>query len=303
MSKLDDEKNETISITIKRMTGKSIPINDISLTADIMKICYFLQDTEGYPVDSGYVLMHKGQTMDQELWLSFYNVQDGDIIHMLNRVRGGGYLPVFFIDDLETTRNISLHETKHQFNFLYLPPYPVSLNGFAKGTQNHSNLQYELTFQDDDTIQELKERDVVKRIVSKKTEAGEAQEQEMKFFKVIVTGNLPAGAPFVLSMQQEDFDFGECFGEQVNFAGGRILRLSAKSEFSFSIPSHCYPKTFQDTVCVIMWLNDLDENDDGGLESTWEQQPTEVLERILGFVWEDEQKTQKNKLMKLLGQQ
>ncbi|KAI1360894.1 hypothetical protein F5Y08DRAFT_343231 [Xylaria arbuscula] len=77
------------TITLKTLTGRSIPI-DCSSGDTVFNVKEKVQDKEGIPPDQQR-LVFVDQQMEDERTLAVYNVQEGDELYLVLRLRGGGF--------------------------------------------------------------------------------------------------------------------------------------------------------------------------------------------------------------------
>lgn len=77
----------TVSITIKTLTGKHIPLNILNTKTilDLKKELYKLEEI--FLDDQKYIF--NGKQLENDYTINHYNISDGDTIHLVLRLRGG----------------------------------------------------------------------------------------------------------------------------------------------------------------------------------------------------------------------
>ena len=75
-------------IQVSTLTGKKIDLQ-ISSLATIKRLKELIQEREGIPTDQQRLVRGKQNLIDDQL-LTFYNISNGSVIHLVLRLRGGG---------------------------------------------------------------------------------------------------------------------------------------------------------------------------------------------------------------------
>ncbi|EAR89796.1 ubiquitin (macronuclear) [Tetrahymena thermophila SB210] len=82
------QENKFLNIQIKTLTGKQIQLKcKLYDSVEILK--YHIQDSEGIPIDQQR-LIFQGKEIENDYSLDMYEIDDGDIINLVLRLRGGG---------------------------------------------------------------------------------------------------------------------------------------------------------------------------------------------------------------------
>ncbi|KAL4439307.1 hypothetical protein ABPG74_016970 [Tetrahymena malaccensis] len=117
------QENKFISIQIKTLTGKQIQLK-CKLYDSVEMLKYHIQDSEGIPIDQQRVIF-QGKELQNEYALDMYDIDDGDVIHLALRLRGGGCpeQKKLFVD-------LENEESKKEVEFsVHAPQYRIATNG------------------------------------------------------------------------------------------------------------------------------------------------------------------------------
>jgi hypothetical protein len=77
-----------ITITVKTLTGKSIQVH-CNVTSTVEQLKEAVEEREGIPPDQQRIIF-AGKQLEDPLSLDDYRIQDGSILHLILRLRGGG---------------------------------------------------------------------------------------------------------------------------------------------------------------------------------------------------------------------
>lgn len=81
--------SKMVDISVKTLTGKTIEIT-ISSNATMEELKIEIQEKEGIPPDQQR-LIFGGKQLEDDRTLSDYNIISGSVLHLVLRLRGGGY--------------------------------------------------------------------------------------------------------------------------------------------------------------------------------------------------------------------
>uniref|UniRef100_A0A914XR30 Ubiquitin-like domain-containing protein n=1 Tax=Plectus sambesii TaxID=2011161 RepID=A0A914XR30_9BILA len=86
---IDSTVDPMVEVFVKTLTGRTISLQ-IPLSTSVEDVRAFIQDREGIPEDHQRLLIG-GQQMDDGRSLAEYNVMEWSTIHLVLRLRGGGF--------------------------------------------------------------------------------------------------------------------------------------------------------------------------------------------------------------------
>ncbi|PNH07032.1 Polyubiquitin 11 [Tetrabaena socialis] len=75
-------------LTVRTLLGKNIPLKDVPRSSRIHEVKARVQDREGCPIDQQR-LIFEGRQLEDDYTLKDYELTDGDVLHLVLRLRGG----------------------------------------------------------------------------------------------------------------------------------------------------------------------------------------------------------------------
>ena len=123
------DKSE-ILLYIKTLTGKTIEI-PCRLSDLVEELKQLIQDKEGIPPDQQRLIFDNKQIEDEKT-LNDYNIHDGDKIHLVLRLRGGGS-SVFV--DIENSQGIENHQFSSSAPDWRIATLGLNIEGICKKSQ------------------------------------------------------------------------------------------------------------------------------------------------------------------------
>eukprot|EP00003_Mantamonas_plastica_P013394 TRINITY_DN2338_c0_g1_i7.p1 TRINITY_DN2338_c0_g1~~TRINITY_DN2338_c0_g1_i7.p1 ORF type:complete len:201 (-),score=67.90 TRINITY_DN2338_c0_g1_i7:410-1012(-) len=175
---------------------------------------------------------------------------------------------------------IPLNNTKFSFTLMFAPSSFVELKGFKEmphvnGLTNNEVFIDRLDIVDPQSEQHTSHlnKQLVQQIIEAKD--GAMQMDLVRFIEVTLEAHFEANTElsFVVRNDILDVESGWTLG------GLYQCRFNTEKGFSFTNRIIQYPD-FDKTVVLLLWMNSHE------LEgSTWVEQPMEVLERVLDWVW------------------
>lgn len=155
---LGTENSRAFSVYVKTLTGKTLHIPELHSYDTIQDVKAKIQDADGIPPDQQR-LVHAGKQLQDETTLFEHNLQDGCMLHLVLRLRGGMYHETSGCLDLAQLAtlkiNISIRDSDGKLLLLTNIGGGVSVAEAAKMVQTADEVDAEIDDLDEGGVREL----------------------------------------------------------------------------------------------------------------------------------------------------